>query len=165
MTGSFLESKRGDRCHFEEIKYVFPISHLSDVSFDSSREPTKKRKVQHGLWERRACQWLYQSPRIQNLFLVHERSSDAGWCTYTWSETCFLLPWSGTYKFYIVEVSDDAREQEWYFTKWQSLMVWHLKAPEETLLYEDYVYLSAAFDSCLFNSISIQRSVQVSPRM
>ncbi len=60
MTGSFLESKRGDRCHFEEIKYVFPISNLSDVSLDPFHEPTRKRKVQHRLWERRACQWLYQ---------------------------------------------------------------------------------------------------------
>jgi hypothetical protein len=75
----------GNQVRLSDISSIFRAPGLQIYDY-------REEQAWDAAWSVRgkACQWLYQSPRIQTLFLVREQSSDAGWCSYTWSEACFL---------------------------------------------------------------------------
>ena len=112
MTGSFLESKRGDRCHFEEIKYVFPISHLIDVFFDSFRGTHQEAQGPAWTVEREG----HVNDYIKVLAYRPSFSFTSKVVTLGGAHTLDLRPafsFPGpAYTFCIADVSDDAREQK-----------------------------------------------------
>jgi hypothetical protein len=69
-TGSFLETKRGDRCHFEEIKYVFPIFHqyFEHPVYESTIIERSKLEMQHDLLEGKLVNDYIKVPAYRTSF-------------------------------------------------------------------------------------------------